>query len=74
MKFVRRLGPQVCWNTEGCPDILELDTGDFVIIGEDITSEASGRLPPGSACGKDERVIRIPRHVLLNAKCEIPDA
>jgi hypothetical protein len=79
MKVIRRLGldPHAggkqtpgCY---GCPDILELEGGDFAIVGADITSEAAGTLPPGVSCGPDERIVRIPRRILVAAKGDIPD-
>jgi len=77
--FKRRLGispqernPQCvgCWQ---CPDLWELDDGDFAIIGVDITGEA-GKLPPTAGCGPNERMVRIPRELLVHAKNDIPDA
>jgi len=58
----------------GCPDILALDTGDFAVIGIDITAESQGRLPPTVGCGPDERVVWIPRRTLVLAKADIPAA
>jgi hypothetical protein len=76
--FLRRLGPDphaggsktVAAN--GCPDIWELASGDFAIIGSDIT-DLSGQLPSSASCGPDERIVRIPRTLLLLAKADIPD-
>jgi hypothetical protein len=76
--FLKRLGPDPHANGErsagccGCPDIWELQNGDFAIIGADITDLASG-LPPSASCGPDERMIRIPRKLLVRAKQDIPD-
>jgi hypothetical protein len=79
MEFKRRLGPDphangaktvALWN---CPDIFELDSGDFAIIGINITGEAIGHLPATANCGPDERIIRIPRQLLVGAKPDIPD-
>ncbi len=75
MNFLKRLGSdrhQNCANTVGCPDIWELDNGDFAVIGADIT-DAAGVLPPTAGCGPDERIIRIPRKTLVLAKSDIPD-
>jgi hypothetical protein len=78
LKFLRRLGPDphangaLTYALSGCPDILELDSGDFAIIGSDITTEAVGKLPPTVSCGPDERIIRIPRRTLVAAKADIP--
>ena len=77
--FKRRLGPnphaggQETPGLYGCPDILELENGDFAIVGADITAAAAGKLPPGVSCGPDERVVRIPRRILIGAKADIPD-
>ena len=79
LKILRRLGPDPHANgaqtyaLKGCPDILELEGGDFAIIGSDITSEAAAILPPSVSCGPDERIIRIPRRTLIHAKSDIPE-
>lgn len=78
MKFLRRLGPDPHANGQrtaclsGCPDILELDSGDFAVIGRDITDEARAGLPPTVGCGPDERIVWIPRKTLVLAKPDIP--
>jgi hypothetical protein len=79
MKILRRLGPDPHANgamtvaLNGCPDILELESGDFAVIGIDITNAALAHLPPTVGCGPDERIVRIPRKTLLLAKPDIPD-
>jgi len=76
--FLRRLGPDPHANgaqtssLSGCPDILELESGDFAIIGVDITEQAEGHLAFGAGCGPDERIVRIPRKTLVLAKADIP--
>ena len=78
MKITRRLGPDPHENGKpsaslrGCPDILELESGDFAIIGVDITAAASANLPPTAGCGPDERIVRIPRATLVLARPDIP--
>lgn len=78
--FLRRLGPDPHSNgaqtqgLSGCPDMFELETGDFAIIGRDITSTAIAQLPPSASCGPDERIVVIPRKTLIGAKPDIPDA
>lgn len=57
---------------EGCPDIWELDNGDFGVIGIDMTEEARKHLPPSASCGPDERIVRLPRKTLIQAKSDIP--
>ena len=80
MNFLHRLGPDPHANglqtvaLNGCPDIIALDTGDFAVIGIDITATAQGRLPPTVGCGQDERVVWIPRKTLVLAKQDIPVA
>jgi hypothetical protein len=58
----------------GCPDIFELSTGDFALIGRDITDDISKHLPDDASCGPDERVIQIPRRTLVLARADIPSA
>lgn len=78
MQFLRRLGPNPHANGAktpgcyGCPDVFELADGDFAIIGADITVAAS-QLPPSAGCGPDERIVRVPRRILVAAKTDIPD-
>lgn len=77
--FSRRLGPDphangaITPSLSGCPDILELASGDFAIIGADITADAEPQLAFGARCGADERIVRIPRSLLIRAKGDIPD-
>ena len=76
--FFRRIGPDPHANgarthaCSGCPDIWELEDGDFAVIGTDLT-EATKLLPPSASCGPDERMVRIPRKTLVLAKPDIPD-
>jgi hypothetical protein len=78
-KFLRRLGPDPHADgrkTEAlcnCPDIFELESGDFGIIGINITEDAIKNLPASASCGPDERIIWIPRRTLVLAKKDIPD-
>jgi hypothetical protein len=75
--FLKRLGPDPHANgaqtsaLQGCPDIFELENGDFAIIGSDIT-EFANQLPPSAGCGPDERIVRIPRKTLIMARPDIP--
>jgi hypothetical protein len=77
--FTRRLGPDPHANgaqtssLDGCPDILELEGGDFAVIGVDITDSAAGHLAFGAGCGPDERIVRIPRQTLVLARPDIPE-
>jgi hypothetical protein len=55
--FLRRIGPDPHVNgnqtpaLRGCPDIFELESGDFAIIGIDMTNFAD-RLPPAQDAGR----------------------
>lgn len=74
--FLKRLGSDsyvACSDTAGCPDIWELNDGDFAIIGTDITDDAKAKLPVTAGCASGERIIRLPRRVLVSAKQDIPD-
>jgi len=57
----------------GCPDVFELENGDFAIIGVRVTSVLKANLPESAGCGDDEEIVYVPRHVLANAKQDIPD-
>lgn len=72
--FLRRLGSPgpLCAGGCSCPEILEMESGDFAVIGTDITHEASGCLLPGTGCGVGERIVRIPRTLLIAARPQIP--
>ena len=75
----RRLGPNPHTGgaqtpcLQGCPDIFELNSGDFALIGKDVTPNMARHLPPDARCGPDERIVWIPRKTLVLAKPDIPD-
>lgn len=78
--FLRRLGPDPHANGQqtpalnGCPDIWELADGDFAVIGIDMTAETKDHLPSTAGCGPDERIVRVPRRILVAARADIPSA
>ena len=80
IKFLRRVGPDPHANgaqtvaCRGCPDLFELESGDFAVIGIDITNTAVSKLPASADCGPDERIVWIPRKTLVLAKRDIPEA
>lgn len=49
-----------------------MDNGDFAVIGADITEHAK-KLPATAGCSPNERMVRIPRKLLVQAKPHIPD-
>jgi hypothetical protein len=77
--FLRRLGPDPhadgarTIGLQGCPDIFELESGDFAVIGIDITDKALPHLPPTAGCGPDERIVLLPRKTLVFANSDIPN-
>ena len=50
-----------------CPDIFETETGDFLIIGRDVTSIVEPEIPADAVISKGERVVLIPRDLLVSA-------
>ena len=73
--FLRRLGQngrRLCVGDHHCPQILEMVDGDYAAVGPDITAEAMGALPPGPGVGPKERIIKIPRRGMIEARSEIP--
>ena len=77
--FQKRLGPDPHANgaqtsgLSGCPDVWALTSGDFAIIGIDITDATRKLLPPSANCGPDERIVLVPRKTLVLAKPDIPN-
>ena len=65
----RRLGTapaeRGCGDSVNCPDVLEMNSGDFAIIGQDVTGEIT--LLPDAGYSATERVVLIPRAVLISA-------
>jgi hypothetical protein len=77
VRAVRRLGRgpgDETTKTTGSPDIVELESGDFAVVGWDVTEAIDFSLLPGVHCAPGERTVRIDREVLLNARHDIPDA
>lgn len=77
--FSHRLGIDPHANGEmtaacsGCPDIWEGSDGNFLVIGIDVTARALANMPATASCGPDERVVMVPRKVLVSAKRDIPE-
>ncbi|MEY9863396.1 hypothetical protein ABH935_009046 [Catenulispora sp. GAS73] len=70
LRVARRLGPAPgermdCTETSNCPDLFELTSGDFAVIGTDVGMRL--QLPPDAGCADTERVVVVPREVLLSA-------
>jgi hypothetical protein len=77
MEIVRRLGlsPQERGSLGNgtCPDVFELDNGDFAVIGTDCTDQLDAKLPPGAARAGYERIVVITRETLVTARRDIPE-
>jgi hypothetical protein len=76
--FKRRLGKSAAElgdsrTTQDCPDIWELANGDVAVIGRDHTTDYADRLPSGVSIGDDERLVIVPRNMIVAAKPDIPD-
>lgn len=76
--FRRRLGRSaqdlgLSSSSSSCPDIWELDNGDFAMIGTDATEAYSDRLPDGVSLAADERLVVIPGAMVRAAKSDISD-
>lgn len=56
---------------ETCPDIIELDDGNFLVIGKLAPPDID--LPRDVLVGSGEEAVVIPRRVLLDARKDIPD-
>ncbi|MFH8792036.1 hypothetical protein [Streptomyces sp. NPDC017941] len=78
MKIVRRIGasPRERGSLAGdtCPDIFELASGDFAVIGTEATAALDSELPPDAARADDERIVIISRETLVRAKADIPNS
>ncbi|MDR3412381.1 MAG: hypothetical protein P4L87_15815 [Formivibrio sp.] len=73
--FLKRLGQgngSLC--ARNCPQLLEMKDGSFAVVGLDITEDAAKEMPPGPGVGPNEKVVKIPRHVIIAARAELPAA
>ncbi len=50
-----------------CPDVFELEDGNFAVIGTDRTTEFGQRLPTDAGVAPYEKVVVITRETLLAA-------
>lgn len=77
-KILRRIGasPRERGSANGatCPDIFELEDGNFAVIGTEATADLDSHLPSDAARADHERIVVISRETLVRAKADIPDA
>lgn len=73
--LIRRLcSPPKSTGRGTCPDIWELDNGDIVVIGRDLTDHYATTLPADAKVGQEERLVVIPRLTFMSTKVDMPDA
>ncbi|CAL9598895.1 hypothetical protein [Streptomyces sp. XY006] len=77
-RIIRRIGasPRERGSISGahCPDIFELNDGNFAVIGTDVTDALDDELPADAYRADYERIVMITRETLVKAKADIPDA
>lgn len=71
MKIARRLDTPSC-DQNMCPAVFLTDTGDVALIGQ-AADHLEETLPAGSGVGPGERLVTIPRDVLISAGWTAPD-
>ncbi|WP_340151452.1 hypothetical protein [uncultured Sneathiella sp.] len=60
-------GPRDSSGLAKCPEVLELENGDFAFIGIRATSTLKPYFSEGISCGPDEEVVVLPREVIISA-------
>ncbi|WP_157536705.1 hypothetical protein [Kitasatospora mediocidica] len=50
------------------------DNDDIAVIGRDLTASLGTQLPAGVSISPDERLVVIPRSMLIAAKADVPSA
>jgi hypothetical protein len=76
VRAIRRLGRpagEPTTGASGSPDVVELEDGNFAVVGWDVTRTIDLSLLPGVHRAAGERVVRIDRQVPLRPKRDIPD-
>jgi len=57
-----------------CPDLFELEDGNFAVIGTDRTDELRHHLPADAGVATYERIVIISRETLMEARKDLPTA
>jgi hypothetical protein len=77
--FKKRIGPAPHPGGENgsagansCPDIWELESGDFAVIGLERTAALQPHLPPDAFLDPGEAIVVVPRQLLVKARENIP--
>lgn len=76
VSFERRLGTSPVERGSGssaasCPDVFLLSNGDIAIIGTEASDELRRQLPQDAAIAAYEKLVVLPRDVLLAARPDI---
>jgi hypothetical protein len=73
LRIVRRLTPNQDDPAAGRhPAIYELSDGNFAVVGDHVTAELDGKLPPDASRADYEEIVRLPRELFIQAKPNIP--
>lgn len=76
IKAIRRLGKSP-WELgessrrPSCPDILEAEDGNFIVIGKDISDQIDLTLT-NAVLSDNERAVLVPRSIFIHARKDIP--
>lgn len=67
--IVRRLGAAAlpCGAGQDCPNIFELSSGSYLVVGANRTAELRAQLPSDAGCADTEQIVEIPAAVLRAA-------
>lgn len=58
-------------NEPSCPDVIELDDGQYLVIGRAMIPKPSGLAELGASVGPDEQAVIVPRDCLVTAARQI---
>lgn len=77
-RILRRLGDSparhgASMSAQGCPDVFELEDGNFAVIGIEATEELLPTLPPDASVAAYERIVIVDRATILAARRDIPE-
>jgi hypothetical protein len=73
--IVRKLGGgRGCHSSHTCPNVFLLSSGAYAVVGRDITDDLIALLPADAGCADHERIVLVPREVMLRAAPEIAAA
>lgn len=57
--------------SHACPDIWQMENGDYIVIGTDVTAQFKEKLPSGVVCAPYERMVMIPSATLSSAAAHL---